>query len=98
MLEVHVDLVPWGVEQGRQRLTTLYVGNDGTGTREVGHYDIYTIDPRGTDKSNGRDQRPGWIGRIEDFERSRGRNALAAEALRIVDRFAAHLDQQPKAA
>lgn len=76
-----------GVEGLRETLTDLYIGNDGTGNRDTGHYDVYLSDPRGEPKP--RDTRPGWIGRIEDFDRNRGRDALAAEALALAQRVAA---------
>lgn len=94
MLHVSIDLVPHGVEGLRTTLTDLYIGNDGTGTSAVGNYDVYTVDPRETpierDPSHGkraaqRKRRPGWIGRIEGFDRELGRNALAACAIALLD-------------
>lgn len=82
MLHVKVDLIPGGHEAARQTLTDLYIGNDGTGDRQTGHYDVYTSDPR--KQPYPRETRPGWIGRIEDFDRGQGRDALAAEALRLL--------------
>ena len=84
MLHVRIDVIPWGVERARVTLTDVYVGNDGTGDGATGHYDVYTEDPRGRDKSNGRNTRPGWVGRIENFDRTRGRDALALEALNLL--------------
>lgn len=81
MLHVKVDVIPFGVEDLRETLTDLYIGNDGTGGHAIGHYDVYTSDPRGLGYP--RESRPGWIGRITDFERGQGRDALAAEALKL---------------
>jgi hypothetical protein len=96
MLHVRVDVVPGGIEQVRYNLTDLYLANDGTGDRRTGHYDVYLRDPRGQDKSKGRDKRPGWIGRIENFDRTRGRDVLAAEGLRLAARV--NLDADTAAA
>lgn len=87
MLEVRVDLVPYGQEAYRQTLETIYIGRDETSTHEVGNYDVYTSDPRTQpleDKSR-RSDREGWIGRVEGFSRDRGRTALAGEAIALVE-------------
>jgi hypothetical protein len=85
MLRMRVEVVPYGVEEATTAMRTVYIGNDGTGTRAFGHYDVYVEDPRGEDKSEGRDKRPGWVGCIRRFPRTRGRVALAGKALRLVD-------------
>lgn len=87
MLRIQVELVPHGDESRASTLTMLYVGNDGTGTSEKGNYNVYTEDPRG--KPFPREERSGWIGRIEGFSRygrNRNRDALAAEALMLAVR------------
>ncbi len=38
MLRAHIELVPFGMERRTMPLGHLTVGNDGTGTREVGNY------------------------------------------------------------
>lgn len=81
MLEVKVEIVPWGMESKRYSLTHLYIGNDGTGTRETGNYDVYTEDPRGKDYP--REGRPGYVGHLEGVTRTKGRDFLAQEALEL---------------
>lgn len=84
MLRVTVELVPGGIEDYASTLETVYIGNDGTGNRDIGHYDIYTADPRGQDKSSGRHTRKGWIGRIQSFPRRDGYVRLAIWSLRLL--------------
>lgn len=38
MIRVSIDLLPFGSETGRQRLATIDIANDGTGTLEKGNY------------------------------------------------------------
>ena len=40
MLRVTIELVPLGVEGAKRTLKTLEIRNDGTGTPEVGNYDV----------------------------------------------------------
>lgn len=82
MLHIKIDLVPLGIEEARSTLDNIYVCNDGSGSSEHGNYDIYVEDPRGRDYP--RDERPGWVGRLEKFPRSLGRRALAEQALATV--------------
>lgn len=82
MLRITVEVVPGGYEGAKRTLSTVYVGNDGTGSSNVGNYDVYLEDPRHQDYP--RAQRKGWIGRIENFNRhvfSRGRDNLSSLAL-----------------
>lgn len=81
MLRVKLEVVPFGQEGLASTLTELFIGNDGTGTKEVGHYDVYTSDPR--KKPYPRNERDGWIGRIENFNREDGRDALTAKAFAL---------------
>lgn len=85
MLRATIELVPYGVEARTEVLRTVYLGNDGTGTRERGNYDVYVDDdPRG--KPYPRQERPGHIGRIENFPRTlpnRGSELLIALALKM---------------
>lgn len=82
MLRITVEVVPGGYEGAKRTLSTVYVGNDGTGSVQVGNYDVYLEDPRHQDYP--RAQRKGWVGRIENFNRrgaTRGRDSLSAMAL-----------------
>lgn len=96
MLEIKVNLIPQGQHTLARNLDTIYVGNDGTGSGQVGHYDVYTEDPTktpidrdvpGASLRDMRASRPGWVGRIENFNRSdpNHRRTLAAEALILVE-------------
>lgn len=38
MIRVSVDLLPFGQEEGRKRLATIDIANDGTGTKNRGNY------------------------------------------------------------
>lgn len=84
MLHVKIDIVPHGVEEGRDTMLELFIGNDGTGPPDIGNYDVYISDPRG--KPYPRNERDGWIGRIERHPRHgihRGRNELVQKALQL---------------
>lgn len=86
MLHVKVDVVRWGVESWRETLTEVFIGNDSTGTKTVGNYDVYTEDPR--EKPYPREARSGYVGRIEGFPRDPGQShagALAAAALELAE-------------
>lgn len=88
MLVVKVEIWPHGDESAATTLDTVYIGNDGTGGGEssaVGNYDVYESDPRGKPKLLAK--RDGWIGRIENHDRSepdKGRLMLACRALLAV--------------
>lgn len=86
MLHIKVDVVRWGVESMRETVAEVFIDNDGTGSRTVGNYDVYVEDPRG--KAHPRDEREGWVGRIEGFPRDPGQShaaALSSEALKLAD-------------
>ena len=38
MIRVSIDLLPFGQEEGKKRLATMEIANDGTGTPERGNY------------------------------------------------------------
>lgn len=84
MLRVRVEIVPHGVEAAAEVLDERFIGNDGTGGRATGSYDVYDADPRG--KPYPRHEREGWLGRIEDYPRSpEHRRYIAAKALKMPD-------------
>lgn len=93
MLRVTVDLIPQGQHALTETLDTIYVANDGTGSGLIGHYDVYTSDPTehpidrdepGEALAAARQRRPGWIGRIENVERTEKHRALlSAQALEL---------------
>jgi len=45
MLEVKVDLIPFGQEKHRRTIASMTIINDGTGTHDVGNYK-YTLKDR----------------------------------------------------
>ena len=82
MLRVRVEIVPHGIESAAEVLEERFIGNDGTGGHDIGSYDIYDEDPRG--KPYPRNERTGWLGRIENIRRGpEHRRRLAAEALEM---------------
>lgn len=84
MLRVTVEVVPFGIEAAAETLDTIYIANDGTGTPEIGNYDVYTEDPRGGPYP--RAERPGWVGRIENLQRGKShRLTLAARAVNLAN-------------
>lgn len=46
MIRVTVEIVRFGDEAQRKVAETVYIGNDGTGDHEDGHYAVYLRDPR----------------------------------------------------
>lgn len=40
MIRVSIDLLPYGSEEGKKRLATMDIANDGTGTSERGNYKV----------------------------------------------------------
>jgi hypothetical protein len=61
MMVVKVELWPGGIEAAKQDLGTAYITNDGTGTADIGNYDVRLGRMRG---------RGVWrTGRVEGFKR-----------------------------
>jgi hypothetical protein len=82
MLRVKVELVPYGDETQTSQLTEIIIGNDSTGGREIGNYDVFAVDPRYRDYPSMYS-----IGRIEGVQRfpdQRHAVGVAARALEIV--------------
>jgi hypothetical protein len=44
MIEIKIDLVPFGDESKRKNLRTIIIANDLTGTNEIGNYDVLSKD------------------------------------------------------
>lgn len=88
MLRVTVELVPYGQENMKETLGQYVIGNDGTGTREIGNYVL--IDELG-EKRRGENGGLGpTIGEIRGFERQkpsyvRGWLRLVALALNVIN-------------
>jgi hypothetical protein len=40
MVKVTIELCPYGSEENKEVLGTIYISNDGTGTRENGNYNV----------------------------------------------------------
>jgi hypothetical protein len=38
MLRVTIELVPYGKEEDKEKIVSLIIANDGTGTKELGNY------------------------------------------------------------
>lgn len=70
MLEVTLTLNPRG---GGPRVATIQITNDGTGTKEIGHYDVELDGAEGVQRA-----------RIEGFDRSKGHLALTCEVLKVL--------------
>lgn len=75
MLDVTVDLVPFGFESVRRKIGGIRVVNDATGSDDIGHYDITVMFEHGEDKHF----------RLEDFPRKFGWVALLYEILDIIE-------------
>lgn len=67
MLEIRIDLVPYGRESGRRELGRLRIVNDGTGDYLIGNYTVNAEVHHIPDRV--------WLGRVEGFER-RDRDVL----------------------
>lgn len=48
MLEVKIDLVPFGIEARRKQIGYAKIWNDGTGDREIGNYKYIVEDESGS--------------------------------------------------
>ena len=40
MVKVTIELCPYGSEENKEVLGTIYISNDGTGTRQNGNYNV----------------------------------------------------------
>jgi hypothetical protein len=76
MLKVTIELYPGGHSQGKKTLGIINIGNDGTGTEEIGNYNyaLCKADLKTMLKQ----------GRIEQFARQRGCYELLYEVLKDV--------------
>lgn len=75
MLDVTIDLVPFGFDQARRKIGGIKVVNDATGTEDYAHYDITVSFEHGEDKHF----------RLADFPRKFGWTALLWEILDIIE-------------
>jgi hypothetical protein len=75
MLRVTIDVIPFGDFECSERLGTLDIVNDLSGTEELGNYLVFLVDGAGEPIE--------LIGEIEGFKRDREFWCLVIEALRI---------------
>jgi hypothetical protein len=72
MLEIKVDLVPFGIESGRRTLKKFIIANDGTGDSFIGNYKVLSED------------RTTVFGVIKKHERNKDVLFLVKKALGII--------------
>ena len=72
MLKITVALYPFGGEHSKETLYEIRIGNDGTGTKEIGNY-TYNIYNCKIEKAK--------LGSLKNFKRDKGALQLLKEIL-----------------
>lgn len=81
MLVVHLEVWPGGDSTKRRKIGQINITNDGTGTEEVGNYNISASH---AGKYYGTNPKPYKIGKLAGFNRSLSPYRLLSRALKAI--------------